>query len=391
MSKGLKIILFFLLFVSSFFSNAETTTLSNKVYISLITCTPGDNLYEAFGHSALRVYDPIRRIDKVYNYGTFDFNQPNFYSNFAKGNLNYMLGVGKAKYFFVHYVRNNRTVYEDVLNLTQAQKQLLYEYLEHDALPENRVYSYNYFYNNCSTKIRDALKEIIADSIWFDAAHITTKYTIRELVDLHIGAQPWGDFGIDIALGLPMDKVASPYEYMYLPKFLKQAFEHAKIIGEDTSKPLIKHSRLINESTPEKQSPIGMTPAKLFWLLFILTLALTFYDFKKQKKSRWFDVSLFGLIGLMGCVLGFISFFTDHKAAANNFNLLWALPLHLPAAFLLLIFSKAMWLKTYFLVTAILCILLMLTNGWLLPQLLHYSLIPLWLTITIRALFIWRS
>ena len=382
-----KVKVLFLLLVLSISSGAQVPKLSDQAHISLLTCSPGSNLYEAFGHSAVRVVDPIRGIDRAYNYGTFNFDQPNFYSNFAKGNLQYYLSVSRTKYFVAHYVHYNRSVYEDILNLTQEEKQRLFEFLENNYLPGNRIYQYDYFYDNCSTRIRDALEEVLNRNITWDHSSITTTYTIRELVDLYAKeTQPWGDLAIDLALGLPMDKVASPYEYMFLPDYLQQEFMNASIQKEDTIVPLINKSIVINEADDKVAiSSMFFTPFQVFGLIFFLGLFKTARDIRKEKFTVWFDVPLFFLIGLLGSILAFISFATDHAAAANNFNLLWALPFHLPAA-LLLHFSKTLpALRFYFIGTIVILLVLVVGSFTFIPQKIHYALAPLILLLSMRS------
>ena len=205
-------------------------TLSPDATISVITCGPWQGeLYSAFGHSALRVYDPSQQINDAYNYGVFDFDQPNFYLNFAKGSSYYKLAVWDYQGFVNMYIYDNRFVHEQILNLTPAQKQKVYDFLQWNALPDNRFYRYDYFYDNCATRIRDVFVNVFQDSVVFDGSYVQTNYTIRELTDLYLQDQPWGDLGIDICLGLHMDKTADPYEYMFLPDYIESAFDHATI------------------------------------------------------------------------------------------------------------------------------------------------------------------
>ena len=200
------------LLYSSQLSAQQIVTLSEQAEISVITCGPSQReLYTAFGHSAFRVNDPANGIDLAYNYGVFNFNQPNFYLNFARGYLYYRLGVEEFQDFVYPYMHFNRSVREQVLDLSREQKQKVFQFLQINARPENQQYRYDYFYNNCATKIRDVIVEALGeDAVQFDGSYVTTDYTIRELTDLYLKEQPWGDLGIDICLGLPMDKKATP-------------------------------------------------------------------------------------------------------------------------------------------------------------------------------------
>ena len=263
-----------LLLFSSLFSihlSAQQIQLSENTHISVITCAPFQGeLYSAFGHSAIRVYDPVQRIDYAYNYGTFDFNQPNFYLNFTKGRLLYRLAVQPYPQFRYTYLYYNRWVHEQVIDLTQEQKQKLFDYLQWNAQPENQEYFYDYFYNNCATKIRDVFIEVLGEKIKFDESFITTDYTIRDLTDLYLKKQPWGDLGIDICLGLPMDKKATPYDYMFLPDYIESSFNHATIITENGSMPLVKET--VVSDPPGKPMIFDSTPHP--WTVFGVFLLL---------------------------------------------------------------------------------------------------------------------
>ena len=177
----------------------DAMQLSPNAQISIVTIGPWQGeVYSAFGHSAIRVYDPQFGVDAFFNYGAFTFNQPNFYLNFAKGHLNYKLDVDPYPLYRDHYISYNRFLHEQVLNLDAAQTQKVFNYLFWNSQPENQYYLYDYFYNNCATKLRDVLKETLKDDVTFDGSYITTDYTIRELTDIYLKYQPWGDLGIDI-------------------------------------------------------------------------------------------------------------------------------------------------------------------------------------------------
>lgn len=360
------------------------STLSPAAEISIITIGPTQTeLYSAFGHSAIRVYDPEQGIDDAYNWGLFDFDQPNFYLNFARGYLYYKLGSHPYSLFRDHYIYYNRYVHEQPLNLTQTQKQKLYDYLVWNNQPENQHYRYDYFYNNCATKVRDVLTTVFGDSVVFDGSYIQTAYTIRDLTDIYLTQQPWGDLGIDICLGLPMDKKASPIEYMFLPDYIEAGFNHASINGLA----LVKETVSVYESREEETPKSLIHPLTAFISFAVLTFLLTLYDWKQKKISKWFDAILFGVLGAVGMLLFFLWFFTDHQAAAVNFNLLWAFPTHLVVAIAL--FKDRKWLPTYFLVTAAITLFTLLC--WpLLPQALNAFLLPLLVALLLRSFLNYR-
>lgn len=365
-------------------AKSQLPALSDQAEISIITCGPWQTeLYAAFGHSAIRVSDPTLGLNEAYNYGVFDFNQPNFYLNFARGFLYYKLGVYAYPDFRDYYIYFNRWVTEQTLDLTPDQKQAIYEYLEWNAKPENETYRYDYFYNNCATKVRDVFADILKDSIQFDGSFINTHYTIRELTGQYLRYQPWGDLGIDICLGLPMDKVASPYEYMYLPDYIESSFDHTSITRNGTSIPIVKSKQQVYVSRPESIAQSWFHPWVVFGAFFLLTAGLSAFDWRRKKMSKWFDVTLFGITGLLGLLLLALWTATDHQAAANNFNLLWALPTNI-LVFGIMRKTPAAFYSRYFLFVAGICVLL-LASWALLPQQLNVFLVPVVAAIGLRA------
>jgi hypothetical protein len=374
---------FFLLLILISSSGYSQTRLSDQAQISVITCGPWQGeVFTAFGHSAFRVYDPANGIDDAYNYGVFDFDQPHFYLNFARGHNYYMLGVHDYKRFESVYIYYNRYLHEQVLNLTSIQCQRLFDYLQWNARPENKFYRYDYFYDNCATKIPEVVLEVFGDSVNFDGSYIKTNHTIRELTDQYLEHQPWGDLGIDIGLGLPMDKIATPFEYMFLPDYVESGFDHATIARNNTAIPLVKEKIIIYESRPEIIERTIFHPYLVFGVLAFLAVVLTALDLRRKKNSNWFDIPLFAVTGIIGTLLLLLATATDHKAAAWNLNLLWALPTHIVVVFL--IFGKKTWIKNYFLVTTSIGILTLLTWPFL-PQKLNAFLIPLVIALTIRS------
>lgn len=371
------------LFFASLSLTGATVQLSEGATISVITCAPSQGeLYSAFGHSAIRVHDPVHNIDFAYNYGVFDFNQPNFYLNFTKGHLLYKLAVQSYPDFRYTYLYFNRWVHEQVINLDQSQKQKIFDYLQWNALPENQNYLYDYFYNNCATKIRDVFAESLGNSIAFDGSFIQTDYSIRQLTDLYLQQQPWGDLGIDICLGLPMDKKATPYEYMFLPDYIESSFNHASLITTSGSIPLVKETVVSN---PENE-PIILGGPPHPWIIFgsalLLIALISIYDFRRVKLSKWLDATLLSVTGLIGLLLFILWVATDHKAAANNFNLLWALPTNLFGVYLIFA-NRGRLSKIYFGGASILTLLLIVSWPFL-PQQLNVFLIPVVIALGIR-------
>ncbi|HMV08275.1 MAG TPA: DUF4105 domain-containing protein [Cyclobacteriaceae bacterium] len=355
--------------------------LSENAQISVLTLGPYQSeLYSAFGHSAIRVYDPASGSDLAFNYGVFDFDQPNFYLNFTRGHLLYKLGVYPYDLFRDHYISHNRYVHEQVLNLTQAQKQKVFDYLFWNAQPENVDYLYDYFYNNCATKVRDVFVEVFADSIKFDATYAPGGYTVRDLTHSYLSQQPWGELGIEICLGQPMDKTLTTYEYMFIPDYIESGFNRATLNG----KPIVRENVSVYESKPEAASFSIFRPWIVFGLFLVIVIALTIRDWRRKRLAKWFDVVLFSVMGWLGLLLFILWVATDHHAAAKNWNLLWAFPLHAIAGPMLVKSRFSGLVKKYFLATALVLVATLVLWAFL-PQQLNVFLIPLVVAMAIRA------
>ncbi|MBT1687401.1 Lnb N-terminal periplasmic domain-containing protein [Dawidia soli] len=361
---------------------AQSRRLSDQATISVITCAPWQGeLYSAFGHSAFRVHDPALGLDDAYNYGIFDFDQPNFYLNFARGYMYYQLGAYPYERFKVPYIYHNRYIHEQELNLTPEQKQKVFDYLEWNTLPENEHYRYDYFYDNCATKMPGVLIKALGNSIAFDDKHITTHYSIRELTDLYLHRQPWGDLGIDVCLGSEIDREAPPFDYMFLPEYVEQGLDHATVKHGDQWVPLVQKKNIVY--APREEDPVKGLPHPLyvFSALALVAIILSVVDLRRKTLSTWWDVLLFGAAGLIGVLLFLLWFATDHKSS-YNYNLLWALPSHVVAVFAFI--RQPRWLKTYFLLTAV--VLVVTLVSWpVLPQKLNTSLIPVVIALAVRA------
>ncbi len=358
--------------------------------VSLLTADPGTELYSSFGHSAIRLREigPDGR-DLVFNFGTFDFDTPNFYGKFATGKLNYMLSIVPYDRFIIEYDYYKRGLREQVLDLNQEQKDFLLQHLDAQYAPERRFYKYDFFYNNCATKIRDAFDIAIGDQlVWSDS--VAEEKTFRNLIDEFVLPLPWADFGIDLALGAVIDRPATELEKQFLPTYMEQAFANATIVENGVSRPLVKQSRVLLEYPKEEAQQSLLNPLVIFWLLTLVFAALTFYGFKKGKLMKGLDVALFGTIGILGVVVTFLWFFTDHSATAWNWNILWAFPGHLVLVWGLVARPNATWISSYllFVMGATVMTLLFWMFGM---QSFSPALIPILLLILLRANFLFYN
>jgi hypothetical protein len=358
--------------------------------VSLLTADPGTELYSSFGHSAIRLREigPDGR-DLVFNFGTFDFDTPNFYGKFATGKLNYMLSVVPYDRFIIEYDYYKRGLREQVLDLNQEQKDFMLQHLDAQYAPERRFYKYDFFYNNCATKIRDAFDIAIGEQlVWSDS--VAEEKTFRNLIDEFVLPLPWADFGIDLALGAVIDRPATELEKQFLPTYMEQAFANATIVENGVSRPLVKQSRVLLEYPKEEAQQSLLNPSVIFWLLTLVFAALTFYGFKKGKLMKGLDIALFGTIGILGVVVTFLWFFTDHSATAWNWNILWAFPGHLVLVWGLVARPNATWISSYllFVMGATVMTLLFWMFGM---QSFSPALIPILLLILLRANFLFYN
>ena len=359
--------------------------------ISLLTCDPGEELYSAFGHSAIRVLDQQSGRDMVFNYGTFNFDTPNFYGKFATGRLDYILSVSTFDRFLAEYEYNQRSVREQVLDLNEEQKIELIRFLENNYKPENRAYRYDFFFDNCATRIRDVMERVLGDQlVWNDTPQESVEKTFRELIDEQVLYMPWADLGIDLALGSRLERDATPREEQFLPKYMEQAFGRAEVEGDGPTRPLVRESRVILDFAPKENSMGAVNPYWIFWVIFFGFAALTFIGFKKRKLYLGIDIALFSLLGIVGLVMAFLWFGSEIQSTKWNWNLLWAFPGHLILAFALIKKQIKPWVIKYLLAALIMAdaAVVFWIMGW---QSFHPSLIPLLLVMILRTNYLYYN
>ena len=377
--------LFLLLTFSIVSLSAQQFKLSPSAEVSVLTVGSGESLNDAFGHNAFRIKDRTLGIDIVYGYGEYDFGAPNFYLKFARGKLNYLISRDSFRDFYNHYLYYNRTIEEQVLNLSPEQKQKLFDYLENNYKPENRRYLYDFFYDNCATRIRDVSEIATNNSIQFDTPKNFESKTFRELIHEHVKLNSWGSFGIDIALGSVVDKEATPREFMFLPKYIHEFFENAKINNSDD---LVESSSVVLQKKPsDSGSNFLLSPLMIIGIISIITLYITYKDFKTKKRSRWLDIVLFSITGIIGIILLLLWFATDHTATAQNYNLLWAFPLNLFVIGAIVKNKQKNWIKSY--IKFLIIMLCLMTLHWIIGiQVFAIGLIPLMIALLVRYVYL---
>ncbi|WP_343330094.1 DUF4105 domain-containing protein [Polaribacter staleyi] len=379
---------FFLFFILSIYSPLKAQIqLSKSADVSIVTAGPGEELYEAFGHSAIRIKDPVLNLDLIYNYGMFDFNQPNFYTNFAKGNMIYSLARYDFKYFIASYRRDSRWLKEQILNLNQQEKQAYFTFLENNALPQNSNYRYDPYFDNCATKLRDITKTVLGDKVFFNENTIEKGLTFRELTNHEIPWNSWGTFGLNLIAGTKLDEQATFEQYMYLPDYVYSSFKNATVFIKNQPRELVKQE-VVLLSFKEKEAKTSIfNPFLIFSLMALLGIYITYKDIKNDKRTKSFDFILFFVTGLIGCILVFLWFFSTHSTAPNNFNLLWTFAPNLIVAFLLLKSDQKKWMQKYLFM--LLSFLLIVPILWIVKvQVFPLTIIPLLILLFVRYFYL---
>lgn len=368
-----------------FSSNIYAQQITNNAEISIITCAPGNDLYSVFGHTAIRVKDPARRFDKVYNYGTFNFETPNFYLKFARGKLDYMLSVSPYKYFVISYMNENRWIKEQVLNISFTQKKEIFKFLQNNALPENMYYRYDFFYDNCATRVKDVIKNVLSDDM-IPADSVTKKgETFKDLFIPYLKGKNWERLGINLALGQPANKIVTADEASFLPDYTEMFFDRSYVIHDGKTVPLVKNKRLLYDpkSKPEKKSSL-FTPTLIFWIIFSIFIILTAIEFKSEKYFLNVDKTLFFITGFAGFFILFLWFGTDHKAVVNNWNIIWTIPLYFIVAFVLRKKNNMPGLRIFLLIWSVLLLISVVTDLTF-YNLYDNAVIPVILILLIRS------
>ena len=369
---------------------SNKANLSESSNISIITSGPGEVLYEKFGHTAIRIKDPVLKLDLIYNYGIFDFDNPTFYADFTKGYMKYKL----AKYPFYLALKSaqhdKRWVKEQVLNLTQQQKNEFYTFLETNALPKNAGYLYDPFFDNCATKPRDIIQNILGENLIFNDDFVTKNLSIRQLMNSEIHQNTWGSLGINIALGSKLDKTATANQYLYLPDYLFKALESSKIITNNTEEKLIEKSGFLLNFNEKESKSDTISPFLVILIFSLIGLFTTYKDCKNSKRTKLLDFILFFITGLFGFVIVYLWFFTNHSTAPNNFNFIWALAPNFILAFLLLKEEPPKWIPKY--IFGLMLFLALIPIIWITKiQLFPLTLIPLFILLGVRYWFLQKT
>ena len=390
--KQLFLILVLLGFKLNAYSEQWPPQLSKEAQITLLTVSPGNELYSAFGHSALRVFDPEQNLDVVFNYGAFDFEPTfGFYWRFFRGRLDYRLDTYTYDLFLRDYAYYNRTVVQQHLQLSQEQKNNIYHFLLENNLPGNRAYRYDFFYDNCSTRIRDVFERELGNDINFYPGNNRFSKTYRDLVHEYTVVRHWIDLGIKLILGHPADTQADGRGYMFLPDYMMLAFDSAVVTVDGKQLPFVRWKETVLEKKAyawQAKNTGYMQPVFVLWVIFLPLLLVSINDILRKSRTKWLDNIVYSVAGLSGLFFLFCWFGTDHSVLSWNFNILWAFPGHIIMVFSVAKARRKWWVRHYFLASSVLVTLILLNWFWL-PQPLHAALAPFLLSLALRGIVIY--
>ena len=363
------------------FANLQIFTFAqdtSRLRISLLTCTPGEELYSTFGHSALRVIDSNSVTDHVYNYGTFNFEDEGFYLKFIRGQLRYYVSLEEFEEFKAEYIIQNRGMTEQVLDFSAEEKINIRHALAENLREENKFYLYDFFLDNCTTRLRDIIVKNHAPHPVLPPVMPVT-YTFRNAIHQYLDAnnQPWSRFGIDVLMGVPTDAVMTAAEQQFLPDNLMYALDSVHNV------PIVSSSQSLYLTVPGKSKVSFFTPMFFFTALLILFIGLSLSKNKVILRIlHGLDGFLFFAVGLLGIIIVLMWTATDHIMTKDNYNLLWAWPMHIVYAFFLNRKSKRV--ITYSMLNTVF-LLLLLCSWFFLTQEMNNALLPL------LVLMGWRS
>lgn len=346
---------------------------SENLIISILTCGPGSELYSSFGHTGVRIINKIYNTDEVYNYGTFNYGDPNFYSNFTLGKLNYYLTKSTYRDFIAEYKYDNRSVREQVLDINTKDADGILKYLENNLKPENRYYAYDFIYDNCATRVRDIFPRAIGMNFVFNDVMGKKEISYRNIINEYLQNLHWARTGINILLGSPVDSNMSNEGSMFLPDFLHSGLSLAKYYGGN----IVKSDVILNAGQKPAKDPINQ-PLLVTIALLGLTVVSKYFKVLNGLQPFIFKTVLF-ISGLLGVIIAFMWLFTNHQSCNDNFNILWAFPANIVIAFLDP--KGKSWSRLYGLLGITLLIVALIVHGLGIQNLPLVEMLPLMLSL----------
>jgi len=302
---------------------------NDSINAYLLTCEPGKAIYELFGHTAIWIEDIGNGTDIIFNYGLFDFNTPNFVWRFTLGKTDYQLGYTRLRSFLREYGERGSEVFAQSLNITSDEARTLYQLLVENSRVENRVYRYNFLFNNCATMALDKIEESINGTVTYNSPDSTQ--TFRDILTVHTQVRPWSEFAIDLIIGAAGDKPIGYRQEAFAPLYLKKLVDTAVITDTaGVQRPFAKNTlRLINPSHGVDFGKPILTPIQVMWILFMLILFVTLIGWYKKKAFRLVDTILFSIQGLGGIIIALMYFFSEHPTLDTNWLVIILNPLPL--------------------------------------------------------------
>ncbi|MCQ2267488.1 MAG: DUF4105 domain-containing protein [Bacteroidaceae bacterium] len=363
--------------------NQTIQTNPDSLQISILTCDPGPEVYALYGHMAIRYQNTNNGDDFVFNYGTFNMNAPFFIPKFTLGILDYELGCQPYEYFYRHYSTDGCKITMQVLNLTPEEKQRFFEALMTNYLPENRGYRYDFIYDNCATRPRDILEKIVDGEVLYSYGE--QEVTYREMLHGFNGRWPWSKFGVDLVLGADADVKKNAREQEWIPSYLLEHFNQAKIKSADGStRPLVRNTIeipalcLMDESEEFPLSPMACAA-----LLLSIGIAVSLFELLKKKIVWVWDLLVFVSQGLTGVILAILFFLSEHPCTGNNWLIVLFNPL--PLFFLWHIIARGIQQrKTYYHLAYGVVLTLFMIFFAVIPQDIPIEVIPLALVLLLR-------
>jgi hypothetical protein len=345
--------------------------------VYLITCAPGNASYSIYGHNAIRIVFRGTTFDRAYNWGVFDFSTPNFVYRFAKGRLDYMLGVYDYEDFLKEYFFEGRAVWSQKVNLTTAEKEKLFALINENLKPENIKYRYDFFYDNCATRVRDILAKSATDTVIFPEKKKLKSF--RQLIDPYQKVLPWLDFGADLLLGLQADRKATPADEMFLPVHLKENMAQTLIVHDNMREPLVGQAVTVIDLPAYKSDAITWLPQLIFYALLLYVILVTFV-LGIPLMGRITDIFIYTIYSLIALLLIFTNVFSEHHALHYNMLILGINPLIPVLLYFIIVGKKAVRLSR----TALMLSVLWLPVSLIAGQGINPALIPLMLIIIVR-------
>ena len=302
----------------------------DSIQFSLLTCSPGTEIYSLFGHTAIRYQNYTQNKDIVFNYGMFSFSSPNFIYRFVKGETDYQLGVNDFRLFEAEYMFRGSSVYQQILNLTYEEKLKLQNLLFTNYLPQNRVYRYNYFYDNCTTRARDQIEKCIDGDVEYPNS--VPDKTFRGIIHEFTKGFDWEEFGIDLCLGAGADKPIGIRQQMFSPFYMRSFAESAFIKDENgNTRPLVlKEEVIVDADTVDAdESSFQFSPIACATFFLFLNVVIAFVQIVRKKIYWFWDLILYLSQGLAGCIIAFLFFFSIHPTVDSNWLILLFNPIPL--------------------------------------------------------------